>query len=225
MFDIKSPLCFVLFAAGALVSAETLPLIDYRWHSPSYPPGSGYPYDVDGYFEDPESACRAFEEKYNEAGLPIAFASYELEHAPYPPILRCYANAMASPANGKYSYIFYAKFIPYSIAIEGVSVTNALPSMHGSVKQIIKIRRKNGDPISTEFYLKFTNPGSPATSLTERLATNSVGEYEFIYIPPYLKEGASPFYINARCDSCENEDSKVISVLPVYLDEPQMCLR
>ncbi|MFG0611350.1 hypothetical protein [Delftia sp. WSY_14] len=213
-------LAFVIFSSYG--NSGTLPLVDYIWHDPSYPPESNSVYIINGYFDKPEKACKAFVEKMGGRGLPVAFTHQFIDVEPNTPNLECYATAVAPPASGKYSWIFYAKFIPYTIKIEGPSSTSALPSLSGPVRQRISITRNDGTGVQTQFYLQYNNHSAPGTSLTETLQTDENGVYEFLYVPPYFK-GIS-FDFNVRCNKCGNMDYKSIAVAPVELS-PQMCAR
>ncbi|SDY90122.1 hypothetical protein [Delftia lacustris] len=213
-------LVFAIFPSYG--SSETMPLVDYVWHDPLYPPESSSPQVINGYFDTPEKACKAFEQRLTGWGLPVVQLPMEMEQEPYRPNLLCRAVATAPPASGNYSQIFYAKFIPYTVKIEGPSSTSALPSLSGPVRQRISITRNDGTGVQTQFYLQYNNHSAPGTSLTETLQTDENGVYEFLYVPPYFK-GIS-FDFNVRCNKCENMDYKSIVVAPVELS-PQMCAR
>jgi len=112
--------------------------------------------------------------------------------------------------------------VPRTITINGASSTMALPSGVGPIAQQVKVD-VSGDESKTftvNVSIKDTKTNA-SQSITG--VTDSAGNFEFMYVPPYMR--ATEVNLTATCSGCENTATKSISVSGVDAEDPQMCRR
>lgn len=115
--------------------------------------------------------------------------------------------------------------VPRTISIIGASLTMALPSEVGPIVQLINVEKADDENKTFTVNISIKDTKTNA-SYSISGVTDSSGNFEFIYVPPYMR--SANVDLTATCSSCENKASKSISV--VWADtespeEPQMCRR
>lgn len=115
--------------------------------------------------------------------------------------------------------------VPRTITINGASSTMALPSEVGPIAQQVNVEM-SGDENKTFTVIVSIKDAKTNASQSITGVTDSAGNFEFMYVPPYMR--ATDVDLTATCSGCENTASKSISVS--WIDtatpqEPQMCRR
>ncbi|MFE1574156.1 hypothetical protein ACFIQG_20455 [Comamonas odontotermitis] len=115
--------------------------------------------------------------------------------------------------------------VPRNITINGASSTMALPSEVGPIAQQVNVEM-SGDENKKFTVIVSIKESKTNTSYSISGVTDSAGNFEFMYVPPYMR--STNVDLTANCADCENTASKSISVSWVDTappQDPQMCRR